>query len=159
RRQCRLWWYGALATRFSWPPPVWGIPLRQKDTGPKGLAAPPLGASPPRQREKVPASAAKFVICDHTIEEGFRDAKRLLGFAAARIADLLAWARMFAVVAAALLILIQLGTLLLCHPQRQAWLHQVRSRRRARSEVSLISAVCHVLTQVTALWGLLNPHT
>src|SRR5262249_55955497 len=144
RRQCRLWWYGALATRFSWPPPVWGIPLIQKDTGPKGLAAQPLGASPPRQRENVPASAAKFVICDHTIEEGFRDAKRLLGFAQARIAELLAWARMFAVVAAALLLLTQLGTALLRHPQRHVWLRLVRSRRRARSEVSVVAVVCHL---------------
>src|SRR5882724_9183255 len=104
-RPRRLWWYGALAKRFSWPPPVWGISLIQKDTGPKGLVAQPLGASPPRQRENVPTSAAKFVICDHTIEEGFRDAKRLLGFAEARIAELLAWARMFALVAAALLLL------------------------------------------------------
>lgn len=91
-------------------------------------------------------------------EEGFRDAKREVGFAAARIADIQAWARLFTLVAAALLILTQLGTHLLCHPQRQTWLRQVRSRRRARSEVSLISAVCHVLDYVTALWDLLNPH-
>jgi hypothetical protein len=43
-------------------------------------------------------------------EEGFRDAKRALGFAAARIAEIEAWARMFALVAAVLLILTQLGT-------------------------------------------------
>jgi hypothetical protein len=43
-------------------------------------------------------------------EEGFRDAKRTLGFAAARIAQIEAWARMFALVAAALLVLAQWGT-------------------------------------------------
>jgi hypothetical protein len=91
-------------------------------------------------------------------EEGFRDAKRLLGFAHARIADLLAWARMFAVVAAALLVLTQLGTHLLHHPQRPAWLRQVRSRRRVRSELSAIAAVCQLLDQVTALWDFLQPH-
>jgi len=91
-------------------------------------------------------------------EEGFRDAKRELGFAAARIADVQAWTRMFTLVAAALLILTQLGTHLLRHPQRQTWLRHVRSRRRARSEVSLISAVCQLLDHVTPLWDLLTPH-
>ncbi len=91
-------------------------------------------------------------------EEGFRDAKRLLGFAEARIAELLAWARLFALVAAALLILTQLGTQMLRHPQRQAWLRQVRSRRRTRSELSVMTAVCHLLDQGIPLWPLLTPH-
>jgi hypothetical protein len=92
-------------------------------------------------------------------EAGFRDAKCELGFAAARIADIQAWARMFALVAAALLILTQLGTHLLRHPQRQTWLRHVRSRRRARSELSVLAVVCHLLDHVTALWTLLTPHT
>jgi hypothetical protein len=91
-------------------------------------------------------------------EEGFRDAKRLLGFAQARIAELLAWARMFAVVAAALLVLTHRGTLLVHHPQRQVWLRQARSRRRARSELSVAAVVCHLLDHVTALWELLDTH-
>jgi hypothetical protein len=91
-------------------------------------------------------------------EEGFRDAKRLLGFAHARIADLQAWARMFAVVAAALLVLIQLGTSLLQHPHRAPWLRRVRSRRRVRSELSVIGAVCQLLDHVSALWDFLPPH-
>jgi DDE family transposase len=92
-------------------------------------------------------------------EEGFRDAKRELGFAAARITEIQAWARMFALVAAAVLILTQLGTHLLRHPQRQMWLRHVRSRRRARSELSVIAVVCHLLDHVTVLWTLLTPHT
>ena len=91
-------------------------------------------------------------------EEGFRDAKREVGFAAARIAHIQAWARMFALVAAALLILTQLGTHLLHHPQRQTWLRQVRSRRHARSDLSVITVVCHLLDQGTPLWALLSPH-
>ena len=91
-------------------------------------------------------------------EEGFRDAKRVLGFAAARIADVQAWARLFAGVAAALLILPQLGTPLLCHPQRQRWLRQIRSRRRVRSELSVIAAVCQLLAHVSTLWDFLHPH-
>src|SRR4029450_11638847 len=67
-RPRRPWWSGAHATRFSWRPPVWGIPHIQKDIGPQGLTAQPLRASPPRQPETVPAGTAKFVICDHTIE-------------------------------------------------------------------------------------------
>jgi Transposase DDE domain len=92
-------------------------------------------------------------------EEGFREAKQALGFAQARIADVEAWARMFALVAAALLVLTQLGTHLLRHPQRQTWLRHVRSRRRIRSELSVIAVVCHLLDHVAALWTLLTPHT
>ena len=91
-------------------------------------------------------------------EEGFRDAKRTLGFAAAQIAHIEAWARMFALVAAALLLLAQWGTHLLTHPQRQRWLRQVRARRRTRSELSVITVVCHLLDQGIALWLLLTPH-
>jgi hypothetical protein len=91
-------------------------------------------------------------------EEGFRDAKRGLGFAHARIAEIEAWARMFALVAAALLILTQLGTQLLRHPQRSHWLRQVRSRRRARTELSLLAVVCHVLDHVATFMDLLTPH-
>src|SRR6266516_2587073 len=91
-------------------------------------------------------------------EGGCRDAKRLLGFAQARIAELQAWTRRFALVAAALLVLTHLGTPLLRHPQRQAWLRQARSRRRARSELSVVAVVCHLLDHVTALWKLLDPH-
>jgi hypothetical protein len=91
-------------------------------------------------------------------EEGVRDAKRTLGFAAARIAQIEAWARMFALVAAALLVLTPWGTPLLTHPQRQTWLQQVRSRRRTRSELSVITVVCHLLDQGIALWPLLTPH-
>lgn len=92
-------------------------------------------------------------------EEGFRDAKRELGFAYARIAEIEAWARMFALVAAALLILTQLGAELLHHPQRVQWLRHVRSRRRARTELSLLAVVCHLLDQVTSFVELLTPHT
>jgi DDE family transposase len=91
-------------------------------------------------------------------EEGFRDAKCTLGFAVARIAQIAAWARMFALVAAALLILAQWGTHLLTHPQRQTWLRHVRSRRRTRSELSVITVMCHLLDQGIPLWALLTPH-
>ena len=39
----------------------------------------PQWASPPRQLELTPPGAAEFVICDHTIEFNFRDAKQYWG--------------------------------------------------------------------------------
>ena len=39
----------------------------------------PQRASPPRQLELTPPGAAEFVICDHTIEFLFRDAKQFTG--------------------------------------------------------------------------------
>ena len=65
---------------------------------------------------------------------------------------------MFALVAAVFLVLAQWGTHLLTHPQRQTWLPQVRSRRRTRSELSVITVVCHLLDQGIALRPLLTPH-
>jgi Transposase DDE domain len=91
-------------------------------------------------------------------EEGFRDAKRTWGFATAQIAHIEAWARMFALVAAALLILTQWGTLVLTHPQRETWLRHVRSRRRSRSDLSVVTVVCHLLDQGIPLWTLLTSH-
>src|SRR5881296_630483 len=51
----------------------------QEDTPDTGLAAEPQWASPPRQLELAPPGAAEFVICDHTIELNFRDAKQYWG--------------------------------------------------------------------------------
>jgi hypothetical protein len=70
-----------------------------------------------------------------TCEEGFRDAKRLLGFAEARIRDLAAWVGMFTLVAIALAVLTNIGSALAAHARCDGWLRQVRSRRRARPEI------------------------
>jgi hypothetical protein len=51
----------------------------QEDTPDTGLAAEPQWASPPRQLELAPPGTAEFVICDHTIEFHFRDAKQYWG--------------------------------------------------------------------------------
>jgi hypothetical protein len=69
-----------------------------------------------------------------TCEEGFRDGKRLLGFAEARIKCSEAWARMFLLAALALLVLTRMGGALLKRGDRAELLRRVRSRRRARSE-------------------------
>jgi hypothetical protein len=91
-----------------------------------------------------------------TCEEGFRDLKRLLGFAEARVKCVEAWARMFLLVAVALLVLTQLGCALLERADCQQWLRRVRSRRRARSELSLVRSVVELLTQDASLWQLLD---
>lgn len=91
-----------------------------------------------------------------TCEEGFRDSKRLLGFAEARIQCVEAWARMFTLVALALLLLTRMGCALLGGADRDGLLRRVRSRRRARSELSLVRSVVELLTQDTGLWQLLD---
>lgn len=91
-----------------------------------------------------------------TCEEGFRDAKRLLGFAEARIKCVEAWARMFTLVAVALLVLTTLGCALLMHAGLEGRLRRVRSRRRARAELSLVRSVVELLTQGDDLWQLLD---
>src|SRR5215210_153130 len=93
-----------------------------------------------------------------TCEEGFRDSKRLLGFAEARIACIEAWARMFALVAVALLMLTRMGCALLERADRAELLLRVWSRRSARSELSLVCSVVELLTQDESLWQLLSHH-
>ncbi len=89
-------------------------------------------------------------------EEGFRDAKRLLGFAEARISDLAAWTRMFTLVAIALLVLVGIG----CRLVTQVWvkrvLRRVCSRRTARRELSMVRAVTELLKDDKTLWELLD---
>ena len=94
-------------------------------------------------------------------EQGFRDVKRLLGFAEARIADIQAWSRFFALFAIALLILVSLGTALL-NLGKQAilqLLRRVASRRRGRWELSLVNAILLLLKTDPTLWRWLCPQT
>lgn len=91
-----------------------------------------------------------------TCEEGFRDAKRLLGFAEARISCLKAWTRMFTLVAIAIAVLTKLGCVLASHVRRDSWLRRVRSRRTARSELSIVRSVVELLMRDASLWHLLD---
>jgi hypothetical protein len=91
-------------------------------------------------------------------EEGFRDSKRMLGFAEAKITNIDAWSRMFLLVAIGLLVLTGIGRALLKDPERlTALLRWVRSRRRRRSELSLVRAVTELLEHDERLWELLDP--
>lgn len=91
-----------------------------------------------------------------TCEEGFRDGKRLLGFCEARIKCLKAWARMFTLVAIALLVVTAMGCALLERADYADSLRRVRSRRNARSELSLVRSVVELLAQDESWWQLLD---
>jgi hypothetical protein len=83
-----------------------------------------------------------------------------LGFAKARIAQIKAWARMFALFAIALLVMTSLGSQLLLTPSREApdLLRRVASRRRGCCELGLISAMVSLLRQDKTLYDALWPH-
>jgi len=92
-------------------------------------------------------------------EEGFRDAKWELGFAQARITQIKAWARLFALFALALLVVVSLGVKLLVGggPGAVALLRRVASRRRGRWELSLVSAMIRLLQEDKSLLAHLSP--
>lgn len=94
-------------------------------------------------------------------EEGFRDTKWYLGFKQARIADVQAWSRLFALFALALLALTTLGTYCLLRgaPAARDLLRHVASRRRGRCELSLVSAMLSLLQQEASLLACLLPFT
>jgi len=91
-----------------------------------------------------------------TCEEGFRDGKRLLGFVQARVACIKAWSRMFLLVAVALAVVTQIGCALIQSKDSEQLLRRVWSRRRARSELSLVRTIVELLAQGENLWQLLN---
>ena len=94
-------------------------------------------------------------------EEGFRDAKWLLGFAQARIQDIKAWSRFFALFALAMLILLCLAVkVLLKDPSRaKTLLRLIASRRKGRCELSIINAMLKLLQQLPSLLFELDPST
>jgi len=94
-------------------------------------------------------------------EEGFRDAKWYLGFAQARVTEIGAWSRLFALFAIALLVLTTLGMKLLIKggPSARSLLRRVASRRRDRCELSLIAAVVALVQKDRSLFGALSPQT
>ena len=92
-------------------------------------------------------------------EAGFRDAKWWLGFAQARIKQITAWSRLFALVAIALLVVVTLASRLLLRrgEQAAALLRRVISRRRGRCELSLVSAMISLRQQDSRLYAHLEP--
>lgn len=94
-------------------------------------------------------------------EEGFRDTKWYLGFKQARITDIRAWSRLFALFALALLALVSLGTRCLLNggPTARELLRRVASRRSGRCELSLVTAMLELLKQDDDLLKHLSPLT
>lgn len=92
-------------------------------------------------------------------EQGFRDSKRLLGFAHARIADIQAWARFFTLFALALLILMVLATAVFVRRALDApkLLRRIASRRIGRCELSLVNAMLKLLQRDRTLLNFLDP--
>jgi len=93
-------------------------------------------------------------------EQGFRDAKGELGFAQARIKDIHAWSRLFALFALALLVVVSLAVTLLVSggSHAVALLRRVASRRRGRWDLSLVSAMVRLLQENKSLFAHLSPH-
>ncbi|HEY7492744.1 MAG TPA: hypothetical protein VIH59_16735 [Candidatus Tectomicrobia bacterium] len=92
-------------------------------------------------------------------EAGFREAKWRLGFAQARGKQITAWARLFALVAIALLVVVTRASRLLLRrgAQASALLRRVALRRRGRCELSLVSAMIAVLHQEPGWYDHLVP--
>jgi hypothetical protein len=83
-----------------------------------------------------------------------------LGFAQARVQQIKAWARLFALFALALLVVVSLGVRLLVRggPRAVALLRRVASRRRGRWELSVASAMVSLLQADKSLFAHLSPH-
>src|SRR5438552_1929195 len=93
-------------------------------------------------------------------EQGFRDTKWELGFAQARIKDIHAWSRLFALFALALLVVVSLAMKLLAAggPAAVILLRRVASRRRGRWDLSIVSAMVRLLQENKALLAHLSSH-
>jgi hypothetical protein len=90
-------------------------------------------------------------------EEGFRDAKRLLGFSEARISCIVAWARMFTLVAVAMLILYGIGCNMVGNREALSrQLRKVMSRRKQRAELSLMRAMAELISKDGSCWDVLD---
>jgi hypothetical protein len=114
-----------------------------------------LVANRPYAAEQAVAEYAHRPGC----EAGFRDAQWWLGVAQARIKQIRAWLRLFALVAIALLVVVSLATRLLLRRDQHAspLRRRVASRRRGRCELSLVSAMISLLHQEPGLYDYLAP--
>ena len=145
---------GHLLYCASHPHPLWVTMSRKRDKhGKWGIWY--LVANRPYTAAQAVAEYARRPGC----EAGFRDAKWWLGFAQARIKQIKAWSRLFALVAIALLVVVTLASRLLVRRGEQAavLLRRVTSRRRGRCELSLVSAMISLLQQDSGLYDHLAP--
>ena len=110
----------------------------------------------PRRAQATAAEYARRFGC----EQGFREAKGELGFAQARIKAITAWARLFALFALALVVVVSWGVKLLLRggPGAAALLRRVASRRRGRWDLRIVSAMVRLLHEDKGLFAHLSPH-
>lgn len=115
-----------------------------------------LIAKRPRRAQAPAAEYARRFGCEH----GFRAAKWELGFARARIKDLTAWSRLFAVFALAWLVVVSLAVTLLLPKGTHAvaLLRRGASRRRGCWDLSLVSAMVRLLQEDKSLFAHLSSY-
>ncbi len=150
-RRCNL---GCLAYCESSPQHLWVTMSRQRDRhGRWGMWY--LVSNREQRAQVITDEYAHRFGC----EEGFRDVKWWLGFKEARIQDIHAWSRLFALFALALLVAMSLGVKLLLGRGRHAWplLRRVVSRRRKRCELSVVSTMLSLLQEDKDLLSHLCP--
>jgi hypothetical protein len=109
-------------------------------------------------RHYQPLQAAQEYARRWGCECGFRDAKHLLGLKQADIKDAAAYARMFTLVAIALLVLALIACAFLAHDAQAARrVRAICADRGTHLELSLFSAVLHLLKHDMGLWDYLVP--
>jgi hypothetical protein len=94
-------------------------------------------------------------------EQGCRDVKWELGFSKARISDVQAWSRMFALFSIALLVVVVLGMKLLSRGRKGAeeLLRRVARRIKGRWNMSVVSAMVSLLRMDKGLFEHLSLHS
>jgi len=146
---------GHLAYCESAPHRLWVTLSRTRD--PKGQwEIWYLISNRPRRAQATATEYARRFGC----EQGFRDTKWELGFAQARIQNIQAWSRLFALFALALLVVVSLAVKLLLRdgPEAVARLRRVASRRRGRWDLSIVSAMVRLLHEDKGLFAHLSSH-
>ena len=144
---------GRVAYCESTPHRLWVTKSRARDRhGKWGIWA--LISNRPHRAKAAAAEYGRRFGC----EQGFRDAKWELGFAQARIQDIHAWSRLFALFALALLVVVSLSILLLVRGGAGAvvLLRRVASRRRGRWDLRVVSAMVSLLQDDKSLFAHLS---
>jgi hypothetical protein len=142
---------GRVASCASPPHRLWVTKSRARDRhGNWGIWA--LLSHRPHRAKAAAAEYGRRFGC----EQGFRDVKWELGFTQARIQDIHAWSRLFAL---ALVVVVSLGIVLLVRggAAAVALLRRVASRRRGRWDLSVVSAMVSLLHDDKSLFAHLSP--
>ena len=145
---------GRMAYGESLPHRLW-VPLSRVRTATEAWEIWYLLSHRGRRAQATAAAYARRFGC----AQGFRDATWEVGFAQARIQNIRAWSRLFALFALALLVVVSLGVKLLVRggAEAVALLRRVASRRRGRWDLSVVSAIVALLHTDKSLFAHLSP--